>query len=313
MKQKIHTNKTLTEYQLLQTANRRLTLTPHFQNKLTRLEKGKQGETMVIEFIQKYGHPDWRIMQNLWLDPHSPFETDILVIGKMGALILEVKNYDGIFRYENGICYLNNNPMSNNVVSQTQKLLINYNYLNNHWKLFPQTKAALVFIGDHCEVDIVDPPSEIQIISRNQLKQYLKTTAKLENASPARQSADKSLQRLKKLSIPNPLPLGSLEAMTHGDIPKGIQCIHCGSFKMERTLRRFYCKCGKTAGFKETILTNLNDYCILNHQRNHFTCQEISEYLSNEISSSSIFRMLNKNYESEGNRNKRYINPYQAK
>lgn len=123
-------------------------------------------------------------------------------------------------------------------------------------------------------------------------------------------SSKKCIHTTDQLKIPASYPLTPLTLPNLSPIKKGVQCIHCGSFDLKRKFRHYTCSCGKTESFKGTILTNINDFCLLLHC-SHFTRKDIMNYLNDEISCFSLSKILSNHFTKERTfYNILYQNPY---
>ncbi len=90
-------------------------------NELARLKKGAEGEQVVLDYIEKFGRKHWRVLSNLWLDYYGAFEADLLLVTRSGSYALEIKHYNGLFQYDNGLSKLNHREISGNAIYQTRK------------------------------------------------------------------------------------------------------------------------------------------------------------------------------------------------
>ncbi len=89
-------------------------------SELNRLRTGLEGEKVAADYIDKYGKAHWTLRQNVWFDYFSILEYDGVLLTKKALYILEIKNYLGLYMYENGLSKLNHRELSANPIDQTR-------------------------------------------------------------------------------------------------------------------------------------------------------------------------------------------------
>lgn len=299
----------LCEYNILSLKAKRMKLTNEEHQTLKRLQKGIQGEEMALEFIQKYGHPNWQIFRNVRFDKNSPYEVDILVVGKMGWIGFEVKNYEGNFTYENGSCYYEKNQMTRDIVAQTKRIHLKNSHLAQVLDAAISVKTALVFINQHNSIYIRDYPSEIDIVLRNELKKYIQKAAEIESRSYNNISIEEQVEKILEVQIGTYQHLPIISEATYSKMKKGIYCPLCSNFYVRRNKKVFKCDCGNREFVNQALKRTLEDYAILFHQK-HLTLGEILDFIGNDVSKSTLYRVLKENYPFVGNTKARaYKNP----
>lgn len=300
----------LTERKFLSLLSKRKFLSDTDAQKLARLQKGYEGEQMALEFLKKYGHANWKILQNIWLGDENIYETDLLILGNMGWLTLEIKNYDGQFHYENGICKREDFTMSHNIVSQAQRILLNNRYLAQRLPMSAKTTGALVFIGEHNDVQINGHVTEIDIVPRNHFKFFLGEMVKLEKRARNNDLVEKSLELINRVAVPSPFEPRMIDEHERKFLKKGIHCPECGNFDYIRLRYNFVCTCGVVEGFRDAVLRTLDDYCQLFHHKN-LQRKEVLEFLDNQVSKTHLVNILKSNYQIiRASSYTEYLNPY---
>lgn len=58
----------------------------HQENKLKRLEAGRAGEQVILEYLQKYGNEDWVVIQNMWLSNAGRLKRTLFFLRIMGPI-----------------------------------------------------------------------------------------------------------------------------------------------------------------------------------------------------------------------------------
>lgn len=305
--------KQLTEFEILKLKANRMKLSSEEQQQLTRLRKGKEGEEMVVDFIQKYGHPNWMILRNLIFDEESTYEIDILVVGKMGCIAFEVKNYSGDFTYENGSCYYNQRPMTRDIVAQTRRIHLKNIQLFQRLHLNKNLYTALVFINEHNEITFNPLPESISVVKRNKLKTYIEHFAQQENQSYSRMSIEEQVEKLQRASVVNSKHLPLIDEMAYSEMKRGFYCPACLCFDLKRTNKTFICRCGHRQSVKAALLATIEEYSVLFHHKD-LTRGDILHFINYELSDTTVYRVLRENFELQGKlKSASYINPNSIK
>lgn len=187
--------------QILELKSALIRLSGKEEQELRRLQKGFEGEEVVADFLKNYGHPGWKILRNVLLNEESPFEVDVLVIGEMGLLALEVKNYEGDFTYDNGSCYYEKTQMTRDIVAQTRRIHLKLEQLAQRMRLVCNVNTALVFINEHNEITFNQQPDSIDIVKRNELKNYIEQAVHWERSRYSHSSIADQLRMLEKAAL----------------------------------------------------------------------------------------------------------------
>lgn len=196
-----------------------------------RLEAGVRGEETVVEYLKKYGHEHWVIIQNLWLDYYGTYESDIILITRTNCYVFEVKNYEGVLTYKSGICKLNDRILANDCVAQASRAQINLENLCIEASLNLQPKGILIFIGENNWVDINTKVEGLDILMRNQLKYYIQKLVDEEKESLDNFDNQKLVEKFQEYKTKNPFLPKPIEEQELSKVRKGIYCIKCGVFK----------------------------------------------------------------------------------
>ncbi|MEY8291801.1 nuclease-related domain-containing protein [Carnobacteriaceae bacterium 52-44] len=228
---------------------------------LYRLEMGELGEQRVLNFIKKYGNKHWIVIRNLWMDYYGSYESDIILMTKHAIYVFEVKNYEGNFEYEDGQCRINGNLYGSNCVFQAERAHINLQNICRKISPSIPVKGALIFIGEHNQVSIHSKVNNIQIIMRNQLRDYIRQIAKDEAMSKTTPiNVQKMIKKFEELEIINPYGPKAFQPSELTKAKKGICCAKCGSFSLEISKLFVRCSCGFQELRKEAMLRTIHKY-----------------------------------------------------
>lgn len=264
--------------------------------KLELLKKGVAGEDKVIETLEKFGKNDWIVLRNLWLQFHSPFEYDIVLLTRHCLQIFEVKNYTGNFTYENGACMENGRKMDFDIIQQTRRNVIRMQRIFEHVPNPPKVKGALIFAGENNQVKINSPVEDIEILQLTDLYEYIKRLIEEENAHYSNPiDANEVMSHLEKLEVIHPYPPEILSKSAIKKLRTGIQCARCGNFHLEQKKYYVICSCGYHESREEAIIRTACEYGVLRHGLN-FTVGEILAFIDCQASSSYVRKIFKKHF-----------------
>lgn len=261
------------------------------------LEAGNIGEERVLQYIQKYGRSDWVVWRNVWLNHFGEFECDIILLVNFTLHIIEIKNYNGKFTYENGKCFFENTETKLNPIEQVRANKVDLQRILGTRYPQLQVKAAAVFAGDDNEVTIQTPVEDIRIVSRTGIKDFIKNIAREDWNHPApRLDPSEILAWLQPYEIQNPFmpdPLTPRE-MTH--IAGGIRCANCHSDKLQTSKLYVTCSCGLSESREEAILRTTCEYGVLTYGHD-ISRQALFEFFNGEVSLSLLRNTIQKHFD----------------
>lgn len=303
---------TPTRLDLLRELNKRNALIHNddLQKELERLERGLEGERILIEYIEKNGEEHWTILKNVWFNYFGRFECDLLLLTTSGIYAFEVKNYSGTFELKNNVSTINGNAVGKSAISQAQNITTSLNKILHESINKLQLSGAVAFVNADNIVNIYDQVSDLSIIKRNKLRKYIweiSQTDRNYSGYPIKQ--DLILKALEKYETVHPYPPdNNLPNEVFNNIQKGIRCSHCGSFSLNITKKYISCDCGMHESREEAIVRTICEYGVINYKDN-FTTTELTDFFNGEISRDNIKSVLIKFFEQIGSyKNTKYIN-----
>lgn len=295
---KIHKTKNLMEASLTATQldfERILATRQSYYNNfyLKNLEAGVVGESQVLEFLKQYGKSHWTVIQNIWLNYNGKFECDLILITKHGIYIFEIKNYNGIFLYENNDCLLNNKLLSDNAITQTKRTFRKLRSIL--LQLYPNLKvyAVLTFIGEHNSVEINSPVTDISIIKRDELKRYIIDIAVAEKTHYQKINPSKIIAQLEKYETTNYFVPSPLKESSMHSLRKGIYCANCKSFNVDIRKLYIHCPCGYTEKREIGVLRTICEYAVLT-MAGRITQSEALNFMNGQASGKYLTNILKK-------------------
>lgn len=289
------TNTIPTQLEILQILQHRKYTTSQQNYLYQRLQAGRNGENAVIEFINRYGKNHWLGIQNLWLNYNNNFEIDLLLMSRNTCYLFEIKNYNGKFVYQDGSCYLNDVLLSNNCVSQAVKTYTNFKNLMKDLSPKIKVKGAIIFIGEHNEVNIKSNISHIEVIRRYELKNYLENISKNESQFSQNISPKSIIRFIENKETTNPYSPTPLDPEELTYLHKGIYCEKCKSFDINIYKYYITCACGWSEEREKATLRTIEEYCALNYDKN-IKRSNIEEFINYQASDKYVLNILKKNF-----------------
>ena len=299
-----------TELEFSTIASRRyLHKTKNEKYKHRRLVKGAIGEEIVFEYLKTYGQKHWLIFRNIWLDYYGEFECDFVVFTGHKFYILEVKNYTGLFTFQDGISKRNGQKINGNCFQQARRAYTNIQSICNEVSPVIPVEGAVIFPNVNNHIHIVSEVNDVKVVPRTYLKLFIDEMIKdRKNHFGSRVHAEKTIHQLGKYEIvnshfPDPYSKNQMKFAR-----RGICCMKCHSFNL--TIHKHYVSCN--CGFKElcesAVLRSIYEYCVLTYGQN-FTRQEISFFIDHQYSKNFILKVINKHFKKiNSNKHTKYLN-----
>lgn len=267
------------------------------QKKLYRsLDAGDVGERRVLEYLEEFGSRGWVVLRNVWLNDFGTFECDVILITRYCVYVFEIKNYTGLFAYDEGKCYVEKMETSLNPIEQCRRNVVNLrNILRMSFPSLP-IKAATLFAGIDNDVQILSAVSDIDIRNSTQLRRFVLDILNEERQSPPhRIPFEKIIAALECVEIVNPYMPQTLTADEFQHIRGGINCASCQSFEVTISKFKVVCSCGLTESREEAIIRAVCDYGVLNYGSN-LVRKELVEFFDGQISSNLLKKVMDKHF-----------------
>ncbi len=286
--------------EFLQAAYRRGLLKTSKEIRLYRnLELGNQGEQYALGMLQTYGRKHWVVVRNLWLEHFGIYENDIVLLTNGAFYVLEVKNYEGHFEYKKGRCFINGKKLKENCIQQAEKALMNLQEICGKVDRSIRVKGALLFVGEHNEVQIVSEVDGIEVVTRSTFRQFIQRIAEEEDFHAyAAAAAHKTLAHFEKKEVLN--PFGPLTSYSPDEVfagRRGIYCQTCGSYHTELTRKFVGCEQGHVELRGEAVLRTIEEFRILTFQQGYASRAELMIFLDETVSESYLARLLNRYFD----------------
>src|SRR5699024_9509120 len=88
-------------------------------------------------------------------------------------LVIEVKNYHGLFEYKDRECYINGRLMSDDQVAKMNHRLNRIRHIAAEVSSEIKVVGAMVFINEHSDVRL-ENGNEFDVVMRNQLQRFIR-------------------------------------------------------------------------------------------------------------------------------------------
>lgn len=285
------------ELEVLEVMNKRSFSQNHEDaRKLKRLRAGAAGEEVVADYLNKYGSSKWSLMQNFWLDYFGTLECDGLLLTGRDLYVLEVKNYSGLYEYENGISKLNHRELSVNPIYQTQKATMKVRELVS--SRFPNIKVhgVLIFVGIDSQIRIKSEGLDILIVQRHELKGLIESIAE-EEVSGWSNVGDLNdmVQFIQAHQTKNPYPVEPLTPEDLAGLQKGILCENCANSTVAVTKKFVKCKCGHIESREKATIRTICEYGVLNFTK-PLTANALLDFFNGQASRGYIIKVLKNHF-----------------
>lgn len=229
------------------------------------LHAGEMGEQEVVRFFQQHGREHWRFIRNYWADLSGTFESDLILITRHLIYVIEVKNYTGIFKYNEGLSTIDGADISSNCVFQARRSSKNLRKMLSALVGANNVRGALVFVGANNEVHIQSHVEDIEIVQRNQLMRFVQKIVAEEDAMRYGKSIDVAavVSRLKQFQTGNPFTFEPVTEEQMMRVRTGIRCADCGRFSVDVSRKFVKCQCGCVELRDEAMVRTICEYGVL--------------------------------------------------
>lgn len=223
--------------------------------KMRMAERGYEGECLYDEIFNLVGHDNVYVFRDVYLKiENSSAQYDSIIINDNGAVVNEIKNYAGDYRYENGQWFNGSRRLSDNGITQVTRAANKLVNLGNISGLPFAATGKVIFPNDDFRLTTDDDKVWRKIVVRSGLKKYLRGF-RYENAG----SRADSIVNVIDISIAENTYLTMQADMDR--LRKGIYCGSCGGFNMIKTRYHRQCaECGTKESNETHMLRVMSDY-----------------------------------------------------
>ena len=257
------------------------------RKKLESLEKGYAGEVLYDSLYDEVLSHLY-VFRDIYLKiENSTIQFDSLIVYDEGFIVNEIKNFQGIYSYENEQWYVRQNEISEDPIIQLKRAsnnLIKFKYLYN--EIF-SVEGKVIFPNIEFVLETEHPTVGDYVIMRHQLRRYL-FSLKNFTAGTRTEALSKIVQNH---IVENPY-FDYCADFTK--LRKGVYCRSCNSFNTKKIKFHFQCRdCNHKDTIHTIIVQALSDFSILfdSHLLNR---KNLWNFLDGQISYATLNRYLSK-------------------
>lgn len=133
---------------------------------------GMEGENEVAEWLSAKLPDGVVILRDLNLECKGKTQVDFLVLADNFWWLIEVKNYNGVFKCQNQICYLRGEQMTGNQLDAMQNRVRVVENIAKEINKNIQVLSSMIFIHPNCEVEC-DEIMAFDIVLRHQFNRKI--------------------------------------------------------------------------------------------------------------------------------------------
>lgn len=279
------------ELLILDSLNKRMSLTEKDKQHYLVLRKGYEGEVLFDSMTEKL-ECQCLILNDLLLRiNHTVFQIDALIITSETVHIFEVKNFEGDYYYEDDKLYLTNKKEVTNPLPQLSRSETLLRQLFLHLGYHSSINGKVIFINP--EFSLFQAPLGKPLILPTQVKRFLNRV----NKTPSKLNGKHKLlaENLNSLHLTKS-PYQQLPNYSYDEVRKGIICDRCHSFEVIVEGKRCICgDCREEEKLSTAVMRSVAEYKLLFPERN-LTTNEIYQWCKVVDSKRRIRRILERNF-----------------
>lgn len=265
----------------------RTTLDQQDEAKLNRLEKGYEGELAYDEiYDQVINH--LYTFRNIYLKVEdSILQIDSLIVTDKGLIVHEIKNFQGQYEIINNNWTIRQAPLSSDPVIQLKRTANKLHSLNYLYQENMSIIGKLIFTNIEFYFDSQDKELLNQMVMRNQLRRYFHELKMNSSTEKATNFANYITNNI----VDNPFFNRTADLSS---IKKGVYCLKCHSFNLEKSRVHFICKdCHNKDTIHTILLKSISDYHALFH-KDSIRLSQLYDFINQVVSRRSLLRVINK-------------------
>jgi hypothetical protein len=286
---------------ILRILNERMKLSEKERLSFMNKEKGYEGE---VKFDTLIKHLDTMILNDLLLEVgDSVFQIDTLIIFYGRIYLIDVKNFEGEYSYEEGIFKNIVGSEKKDPLLQLNRCLSLLRQLLQKYGFAIPIEAYLVYINP--EFTLFQPTQNPENILPTQVNSFIK---KLSKMPPARGDHYRKLADLLISLHIHENPYTRLPKYDYNMLKKQLNCCNCHSFSITVVSRsKISCKqCGYEEGVESAVLGSLDELRVL-FPKIKITTKLVHEWCGGIVPTKTIRWVLKKNFKAIGNTKERYF------
>ena len=255
---------------------------------LSVLESGYEGEVHYDKVLEEIGHESLIVFRDIYVKAGDAVaQFDSIIVDGNSVTVNEIKNYSGIYSYNDGQWFSGKFEVTEDAISQLKRAIGKLKKIRYESKMNFDVNGKIIFPNLDLQFDCDDERARSMVVMRNQLKEYLKS---FQSSGVSEQSKEIARVIYRKI-IDNPYFDKSADM---ADLKRGLYCSSCGGFDLDIQKYYVYCRRCKCRESKEShIIRAFSDFqALFRHEK--MTRQKLQDLLGDQISERMLQRMLKK-------------------
>lgn len=280
------------ELMYMRAFSRRVEMNSKDARTLSVLESGYEGEVHYDKVLEEIGHESLIVFRDIYVKAGDAVaQFDSIVIDGNSVTVNEIKNYSGIYSYNDGQWFSGKFEVTEDAISQLKRAMGKLKKIKYESKMDFDVSGKIIFPNLDLQFDCDDERARSLVVMRNQLKEYLKS---FRSSGVSEQSKEIARVIYRKI-IDNPYFDKSADI---ADLKRGLYCSSCGGFDLDIQKYYVYCRRCKCRESKEShIIRVFSDFqALFRHEK--MTRQKLQLLLDDQVGERMLQRMLKKYCES---------------
>lgn len=267
---------------------RRIEMSSKDARRLSVLESGYEGELHYDKVLEEIGHESLVVFRDIYVKAGDAVaQFDSIIIDDNSVTINEIKNYSGLYSYNDGQWFSGEFEVTEDAISQLKRAMGKLKKIRYESKMNFDVSGKIIFPNLNLQFDCDDERARSMIIMRNQLMEYLRSF----HSSGISEQTKEIARVIYGKIIENPY-FDKLADIA--DLRRGMYCTSCGGFNMD--IQKYYVYCGR-CGCRESkeshIIRAFSDFQALFRQEK-MTRRKLQILLDDQVGERMLQRMLKK-------------------
>ena len=274
------------EHIYLETLSKRAILTQEEEKKLSRLNRGFEGEQLYDQIFDEVGHQNLNVFRDIWIQADkSLIQIDALIVTDETVFINEIKNYSGNYKYENNTWQIGKIQISDDPIIQSKRAISKLIKIFLENKINIKTDFNIIFPNPYFILSTDDNYCRLKTIKRELMKQYFRNIQQLTSWN----NAERIVQIIQDHIVLEPKHTTNTDPSR---LTPGRQCLKCTSFELTPKRYSTTCNiCNHKSLNKDHVLSAIRDYSVLFPLEN-ITARNILSFINNAVSKSTVKRYI---------------------
>ncbi|MGB6177864.1 nuclease-related domain-containing protein [Carnobacterium sp.] len=243
---------------IMESLERRTTLSRKHTNYLRGMQKGFQGELAFDRMAEELGQ-GCVILKDLFLQPNmsNAFQLDALIVIGETIYLYEIKNYSGEYTYGPEMLLKKPDFELSNPLIQLQNTKNRLKIFLKELGYVLEIKAYVAYVNP--EFTLFHAPKLDTVLLPTQLNSHFSELTI--EAAALLTPPKKFVQDLMKHNVAQPRFIEDIPEYNFSDLKKGVTCEECGSFELVNYRQNYQCcNCGFKNPLHSALLNTITEY-----------------------------------------------------